>query len=61
MQKNVGSTDKVIRMVLAAGLFSLFFILEGDLKYLSLVGFVPLLTGMVSFCPLYKIVGVCTK
>ncbi len=58
MKANVGKTDKVIRIVLSLLLFSSFFILKGDLRYIALVGLVPLLTGMVSFCPLYKVLGI---
>lgn len=60
MKKNVGSTDKVIRLILAIGLFSLFFILDGNARYWALVGFVPLITGLVNFCPIWAIFGVNT-
>lgn len=60
MNKNVGTIDRVVRVVLAAGLFSLFFVLEGNLRFLALIGLVPLLTGAVSFCPLYRLVGMST-
>lgn len=60
MQKNVNSIDKSIRIVLSLIFFSTYFILEGNLKFIALVGFIPLLTGLVSFCPLYRILGVST-
>lgn len=61
MKKNVGSLDKVIRLVLALGLFSLFFIFEGNARFLALFGFVPLLTGFMNFCPLYTVFGCSTR
>lgn len=61
MSKNVGSLDRMIRMILAVIFFSLFFLLDGEQKYFAVIGFVPLLTGLISFCPLYKVVGVCTR
>jgi hypothetical protein len=51
--KNVGSTDKIIRYVLALVFFSLFFILQGNLRFLGLIGFIPLLTALIGVCPLY--------
>lgn len=60
MQSNVGTLDRVIRLALAAGLFSLFFILQGDLRWLSLIGLVPLVTGLAKWCPLYTIFGIRT-
>ncbi|WP_335872723.1 YgaP family membrane protein [Bacillus sp. 2205SS5-2] len=60
MKTNVGATDRIIRIVLALVLFSLFFLLEGNLKYLSLIGIIPLLTAFVRFCPLYSLVGTST-
>lgn len=58
--KNVGGMDKVIRVILGLGLLSLFFILEGNLKYLGLIGLVPLITALIGFCPLYSIFGIKT-
>ena len=51
--KNVGSTDKIIRYLLAVVFFSLFFILQGNLRFLGLIGFIPLLTALFGVCPLY--------
>lgn len=60
MNTNVGSVDKIVRLVLALVLFSLFFVLPGDGKWFGLAGFVPLLTGLVSWCPLYSLFGINT-
>lgn len=60
MAKNVGSADKVIRIIIALALFSLYFILEGNLRYLSAIGLIPLVTGFVSWCPLYSLFGLNT-
>jgi cadmium resistance protein CadD (predicted permease) len=60
MKANVGKIDKGVRLVLALALFSLFVLLQGDRKWLGLLGFVPLLTGLISWCPLYTLFGVNT-
>ncbi len=60
MNANVGSVDKIIRLVLAAVFFSLFFILQGDLKWVALIGLVPLVTALAGWCPLYSIFGIKT-
>ncbi|HEY0847001.1 MAG TPA: DUF2892 domain-containing protein [Noviherbaspirillum sp.] len=60
MKSNVGSVDKIIRLVMALALFSLFFILPGDQKWFGVIGFVPLLTGLLNWCPLYTIFGLNT-
>lgn len=60
MKANVGSLDKAVRLVLAVALFSLFFILPGDGKWFGLIGLVPLLTGLINWCPLYTLFGVNT-
>ena len=58
--KNVGSTDKVIRYIIGLVLLSLLFIIPGNLKFLGLIGLVPILTATFSFCPLYAIFGIKT-
>lgn len=60
MKNNVGAVDKGVRIVLAVVLFSLYFILEGNLRYIAAVGFIPLITAFISWCPLYAIFGLST-
>lgn len=60
MNSNVGSIDRVVRVVLGLALLSAFFLLEGALRWVGLAGVVLLLTAAVSFCPLYRILGVNT-
>ncbi len=58
MTKNEGVIDRVIRVVFGLALLSL--VVVGPQSMLGLVGIVPLLTGLVGFCPLYKLVGLNT-
>ena len=60
MKANVGGVDKILRIVVGLGLLSLILILEGNARWWGLVGLVPLLTGLVNFCPLYTLIGVNT-
>lgn len=60
MKPNVGSLDKAVRLVLALVFFSLYFVLDGNLRFLALIGFLPLLTGLISWCPLYALLGLNT-
>jgi Protein of unknown function (DUF2892) len=60
MYINVGGVDKVIRIMLGVGMLSLFFLLQGDARWLYLVGVVPLATGLVGYCPLYSLLGLNT-
>lgn len=63
MKKNMGSADRVIRIILAAIFAVLYFTgtVPGTLGLvLVILGAVFLLTSLVSFCPLYTIVGLNT-
>lgn len=63
MQKNMGSADKIIRFILAAIVAVLYFTntITGTLGIVLLVlAGVFVLTSLVSFCPLYKLVGLNT-
>jgi hypothetical protein len=55
---NEGTADRVIRVVIGLGLLSLTVL--GPHSPWGLVGLVPLATGVVGFCPLYRLVGVNT-
>lgn len=63
MKKNMGTADKIIRIVLAAIIATLYFtnVISGTLGIVLLVlGGVFLLTSLVSFCPLYAPFGLST-
>jgi hypothetical protein len=63
MTKNMGSTDKLIRLVVAVILAVLFFtnVITGTLGIIALViAVVFALTSTISFCPLYTILGIST-
>ncbi len=63
MKKNVGSIDRVVRLVLAAVFGVLYYmgIISGTLGLvLVILGGVFALTSIISFCPLYAIVGLNT-
>lgn len=61
MKKNVGKTDKWIRIVLGVAVLSLVFILQGGLRWIGLLGLIPLLTGIFGVCPLYSLLKINTK
>jgi len=55
---NEGTIDRAVRIVLGLGLISLTFI--GPQSPLGFIGLVPLATGLIGFCPLYKLLGFST-
>ena len=60
MSSNVGTADRIVRVLLAILLFSLLLVLDGPARFLGLIGLVPLLTGLAGFCPLYRVFGLST-
>lgn len=63
MKKNMGTADKVIRIIIAALIAGLYFgnVITGTLGIVLLVlAAVFLLTSFISFCPLYLPFGIST-
>ncbi|HOP09986.1 MAG TPA: DUF2892 domain-containing protein [Oscillospiraceae bacterium] len=60
MKKNVGTVDKWIRIILGLAVLSLIFLIEGNLKWLGLIGLIPLITGLIGYCPLYALFKIST-
>jgi hypothetical protein len=56
--RNEHAADRVIRVILGIGLLSLVWI--GPQTAWGWVGLVPLVTGLVGSCPLYRIFGIST-
>ena len=57
MSKNVGGIDRILRIIIGIVLLSLIFFIDGPARWWGLIGLVPLLTGLISSCPLYSIFG----
>lgn len=63
MKKNMGNADRIIRLLIAVVIGILYFtnIISGTLGIVLLVlAGVFVLTSLVSFCPLYTLVGLNT-
>jgi hypothetical protein len=50
MQCNVGKTDRILRMLIGLCIIAVGFYNE---SWLGLIGFVPLVTASLKWCPLY--------
>lgn len=57
MKSNVGSLDRVLRLLLGLALFG-----AGDYfqSWWGLVGLVPFVTSLLGFCPAYRLLGLST-
>jgi hypothetical protein len=63
MKKNMGSADRIIRLILTAVIATLYFtnVITGTIGVVLLAtAGIFLLTSMVSFCPLYAPFGLST-
>lgn len=63
MKKNMGNADRIIRIILAVIFAALYFsgTVTGTLGLVLVIfGAVFLLTSLISFCPLYTLVGLNT-
>ena len=58
MQFNVGGIDRILRIVVGLVLIAL--AATGTVGWWGWLGVIPLLTGVVRFCPLYSLVGMNT-
>jgi hypothetical protein len=63
MKANMGSADKIVRLLISVVLIAFYFlgIVEGVLGTIALVvAAVFTLTSVISFCPLYAVFGINT-
>jgi hypothetical protein len=64
MQKNIGTTDKLIRTVIGINITILYYsgIINGILAIVLLAfAFILLLTSFINFCPIYRLLGINTN
>ena len=55
---NEGKVDRTLRIIVGAALISLVFV--GPETLWGWVGLLPLITGLVGYCPAYKVFGINT-
>jgi hypothetical protein len=61
MKSNIGSADRLIRILAGVLLLVLFFVLDGGIRWIGLLGVVFLATAAMNFCPLYLPFGWSTR
>ena len=59
---NEGSIDRALRVVLGVALVVIGFVAVGGGAgtVIGVIGFVPILTGLSGWCPLYSVLGINT-
>ena len=58
---NVGGIDRILRIVVGLALIAGFFLnADASMRWLYLVGVIPLATGLLQTCPVYSIFGLST-
>ena len=61
MKRNMSNLDRIVRVVLGGGLVAVGFAIGGvPAIVLYLVAVILLATSVVSFCPLYRLLGIDT-
>jgi hypothetical protein len=58
MKRNVGLIDRIIRVVAGLSILSLIYFLDGPIRFIGLIGIIPLATGLIGYCHMYTILGI---
>ncbi|HZV56819.1 MAG TPA: DUF2892 domain-containing protein [Sphingobium sp.] len=59
MTANIGTIDRILRI--AVGLILIALVFVGPRTPWGWIGIVPLATGFIRFCPLYRLIGLDTR
>lgn len=60
MTKNAGALDRTVRIVAGLVILSLYFQVDAAYRWWTLLGLIPLLTGVAGWCPAYTLLGIKT-
>lgn len=59
-EANMGGIDRVIRGAIGLGLLTFAALGHGPVRWLGLLGLIPLVTASLGTCPLYTVLGTST-
>ncbi len=61
MTRNVCSTtERIFRVLIGVALLSMLVLLEGALRYVGLIGLIPIATALYRYCPISHLLGINT-
>ncbi|KPP84508.1 MAG: Protein of unknown function (DUF2892) [Rhodobacteraceae bacterium HLUCCO07] len=60
MTRNIDNIERILRIVIGAALVLGFFVSSGSYSWLYLLGLIPLVTGLIGWCPPYALLGINT-
>lgn len=58
MKTNIGTSERIVRVVLGVGILSLAFV--GPQSPWAYLGILPVVSGLVGWCPPYTLLGIDT-
>jgi hypothetical protein len=59
--KNLGTWDRVLRILVGLAVFCLLFTDIGDLRWLGTLGLIPIATALIGWCPIYQMFDIFTN
>jgi Protein of unknown function (DUF2892) len=58
---NESTMDRAVRIIIGVALLAMFFLYpDASWRYWTLLGIVPLATGLLGSCPIYTLLGMST-
>lgn len=61
MNQNLGKTDRIIRTILGLGFLSFLALVDGNIRWIGLLGIPLLVSALLGICCLYYPFGINTK
>jgi hypothetical protein len=60
MSTNVGSVDRILRIIVGIALLAFAFMSANPYAWIGYIGIVPILTAAIGWCPAYTLLGIQT-
>ncbi len=60
MTTNVGTADRILRIIVGIALLAFAVFSQSEWRWVGLIGVIPIATALMRFCPLYTMLGIRT-
>lgn len=55
---NLSRSERIVRILIGVAMIGMYLFVENGVRYIGLLGLIPMITGFIGNCPFYAVLGI---